>query len=336
MGNLGFGTGKREHQYVKVRLSAYVDDEVSSRERRRIEAHLAHCEECRGELRALRWTVGLLRQAPPVKVPRLFVVREADLAKERRPARRRAPLLVTQWATAVVALLFVLVLGGDLLAGRGLPRLATAPLARGGREMVTVTQVVEKAAAEEVVVEEAVEQQADQVARAVPEATASPMSTLEARVEAEAAPVEVEVTKEVERETAGETPMAMKAPEGVGGGGGPVTATQEAEVMLAQPAPATTPTVAPAAAEALEATPVPPEAPQAELQPDVAAEAVKETERVLPTPAQPAEEYGLTAWAQEEGAVRRDVLLLWRGAEVVLGDALVGLLIAVVWMRSRR
>ena len=335
MGKLGFGMGKREHQFVGVRLSAYVDDEVSHRERRRIEAHLAHCEECRAELRALRWTVGLLRQAPPVKAPRLFVVREADLAKEQRPVRRRAPLLVTQWATAVVALLFVLVLGGDLLAGRGLPRRATAPLARGGREMVTVTQVVEKAAAEEVAVEEAVEQREDQVARDAPEATPLSIPTLEARVEAEAAPVEAQVTKEVERETAGETPMAMKAPEGVGGGGGPVTATQEAEVMLAQPAPATTATGAVAAAEALEETPSPPEASEVEVQLDVAAEAVKETERVLPTPAQPSEAYGLTAWAREEGEVRRDVLL-WRGAEVVLGVALVGLLIAVVWMRSRR
>jgi uncharacterized membrane protein YccC len=50
---------------------------------------------------------------------------------------------------------------------------------------------------------------------------------------------------------------------------------------------------------------------------------------------QPGEEYGLTAQAWEEGEVRREVLL-WRGAEVVLGVALVGLLIAVVWMRSRR
>jgi anti-sigma factor RsiW len=345
MGKLGFGMWKREHRYVEVRLSAYVDDEVSDRERRRIEAHLAHCGECRAELRALRWTVSLLRQAPPVKAPRLFVVREADLAKERRPARRRAPLLVTQWATAAVALLFVLILGADLLVGRGLPQVAGVPL-RGGREEVAVTQlverevvvtqVVEKAVAEEVVVEEAIEQQADQVARAAPEATAPPMPTVEARVEAEAAPVEGEVTKEVERETANETPMAMKAPEGVGGGGGPVTATQEAEVMLAQPAPATTPTGAAATAEALEATSLPPEPPEAEMQLDVAAEAVKETERVLPTPVQPSEEYGLTAWAHEEGAVRRDVLLLWRGAEVVLGIALVGLLVAVVWMRSRR
>jgi len=344
MGKLGFGMGKREHQFVGVRLSAYVDDEISDRERRRIEAHLAHCEECQAELRALRWTVGLLRQAPPVKAPRLFVVREADLASERRPARRRAPLLVTQWATAVVALLFVLILGADLLAGRGLPQIAGVPL-RGGQEEVAVTQlverevvvtlVVEKPVAEEVVVEEAVEQQADQVARALPEATAPPTPTLAARVEAEAAPVEGEVTKEVEREAVVETPMAMKAPEDVSGGGGPVTATQEAEVMFAQPALAPTATGAVAAAEALEEPPSPPEAPEVVPQPDVAEQAPKETERVLPTPVQPSEEYGLTTQAWEEGEVRREVLL-WRGAEVVLGVALVGLLIAVVWMRSRR
>ncbi len=335
MGKLGFGWGKREHRYVEVRLSTYVDDEVSDRERRRIESHLAGCEACRAELRALRWTVGLLRQTPPVKAPRLFVVREADLAKERQPARARIPLRATQWATAVVALLFVLVVGVDLLAGRGLPRFATAPLARGGREVVIVTEVVEKEAADEVVIEKAVEQPAEQVMRAMPETTASPMPMQEARVEEEAAPVEVEVTKEVELEIAGETPMAMKAPEGLGGGG-PVTATEEAKVMLAQPAATPEPTAAAAVAEAPEAAPLPPAVPEAELQPDVTAEAAVEGERAFAMPAHPTEEPVLTEWASEGSEVQGGVLLLWRGAEVLLGVALVGLLVAVVWMRSRR
>jgi anti-sigma factor RsiW len=91
MGKWGLGRDKREHRYVGVRLSAYVDGEVSDRERRRIETHLASCEACRAELRALRWTVGLLRQTPSVRAPRLFVVREADLVKEQQPVRARVP-----------------------------------------------------------------------------------------------------------------------------------------------------------------------------------------------------------------------------------------------------
>jgi hypothetical protein len=336
MGKWGFGGEKRKHRYVEVRLSAYVDHEVSDRERRRIETHLAHCPECRAELRALRWTVDLLHQAPPVKAPRRFVVREADLARERQPVRRRAPLPVTQWATAVVALLFVLVLGADLLAGRGLPRAASTPLARGEREMVIVTQVVEKevavqAAPIEAAAEEAVEQQADQVARAMPGETAPPMPTLEAQVEAEAAPAEGEGTKAGEPKATGETPMAMKAPPELGATEA-ATVTEEAAIMLAQPEPSPTPGE-PGGGGGLQPTPapLPTEPPEAELQPKTEAREPELTERLLPTPSQVADEYGLGAWDQ----LRRDELL-WRVAEVSLGIALLGLLIAVVWMRSKR
>ena len=311
MVKLGWSKDKREHRYVDARLSAYVDDEVSDREQRRIEAHLAACETCRAELRVLRWTVGLLRQAPPVKAPRLFAVREADLAQERQPARARAPLQLTQWATAVVALLFVLVVGVDLLAGRGLPRAATTPLARGERDSVSVTEVVEV----EALPQEAVEQPAEEVAQVMPEA-APPMPTLEAQLEAEAAPVDREDTKRREVEATGETPMAIQAqPELLAPETVTVTATEEAAIMLA--APEASP------------TPAPEELPEVALQPEAQLEEPKLAERALPTPSRAVEEYGLRT------LVWRNVLL-WRIAQVVLGLALVGLLIAVVWMRSRR
>lgn len=338
MGKWGLSKDKREHRYVEVRLSAYVDGEVSDRERRRIETHLASCEACRAELRALRWTVGLLQQTPPVKVPRLFVVREADLVQERQPARARAPLRVTQWATAVVALLFVLVLGVDLIAGRGLPRPASTLVARGEREMTIATRTV---------AEQAVEQQTDQVARAMPDETAPPLPTLEARIEAEAAVAEEAGTKVGEPAETAEAPMAMKAHEL--DTTETVTATAEAEMMLAQPAPSLTPAPAepsgggglPPTAAATEeagimlaqpapnATQAPAEPPGADLQPETEAREPKLPERVLPTPSPASEEYGLWGAMQQEA-------LLWRITEVVLGLALVGLLIAVVWMRSRR
>jgi hypothetical protein len=301
----GFNKDNREHRYVEERLSAYVDGEVSSRERRRIESHLAGCEACRAELRALRWTVDLLRQTPPVKAPRRFVVREADVAKA--PARARAPLQVTQWATAVVALLFVLVVGVDLLAGRGLPRAATVPVARGEREMLTVTQVVEE--------------QTDQVARAMPGETPPPMPTLEARIEAEAAPVEAAAEAE-QPETTG-APMALKG-QGLDATG-TVTVTEEAGAMLAAPGPSPTP-----AGVGGGGTP-PPEAPapEVDLQPESQAPEPKLTERALPTPSQEVERYGLRRFVLRQ-------VLLWRVAEVTLGLVLLGLLIAVVWMRGRR
>jgi anti-sigma factor RsiW len=331
MSELGMNEGKRVHRYVAARLSAYVDGEVSHRERRRIESHLASCEACRAELRALRWTVDLLRQTPPVKAPRLFVVREADLVKERPRARARMPLQVTQWATAVVALLFVLVVGVDLLAGRGLPRAGIAPVARGEREMAAVTEVVE---------EQAVEQQTDQVARAVPDETPPPMPTLEARIEAEAAPAEEAASKAGEPGETPEAPMAMKAPELDATEA--MTATEEAGVMLAQPALSPTPAppeasggggappvTATAEPEIALAHPAPTEPPEVDLQPEVEAPAPKPTERVLPTPSQWTGEYGLRTLLPQD-------VLLWRIAEAVLGLALVLLLVAVVWMRSRR
>lgn len=324
--------GKREHRYVEARLSAYVDNEVSDRERRRVESHLASCEACRADLRALRWTVGLLRQTPPVKAPRLFVVREADLAKGRQRTPARVPLRVTQWATAVVALLFVLVVGVDLLAGRGLPRAGTAPVARGAWE-TAITQSVE---------EQPVEQQADQAARAMPDETPPPMPTLEARAEAEAAPAEGASAKAGEREGTGEVPKALKAPEL--DATETVTVTEEAEMMLAQPAPGATsapaepsgggglPPSATATAqpEIALAQPAPTEPPPVDVRPEAETQAPNLAERVLPTPPQAAEEYGLRTLMRQQG------VLLWRIAEAALGLVLLGLLIAVVWMRVRR
>ena len=341
MGKLGFDKGKREHRYVAVRLSAYVDDEVSGRERRRIEAHLASCEACRGELRALRWTVGLLRQTPPVKAPRLFAVREADLVNRRQPVQARVPLQATQWATAVVALLFVLVIGVDLLAGGGLRRASTTPVARGEREVVAVTQVVEKEVAVEAAPQEAApqlaapqlaapegaaEQEADQVARALPDETAPLMPTPAAQVEAEALPAEREGMKAGAPEPTDAALTAMQGEEvGVAEA---VTVTGEAAIMLAQPVPSPTP----APAEPGGGGGLPPAAtapPEVERQPEIEAPEPKPNEHALPTPSPVTGEYGLRA------LVRQDVLL-WRVAEAVLGLALVGLLIAVVWMRSRR
>jgi anti-sigma factor RsiW len=353
MGKLGSGMGGREHAYVENRLSAYVDDQVSGRERRRIEAHLAHCETCRADLRTLRWTVGLLHQAPQVKAPRRFVVREADLDRAQRPMRRMSPLMVAQWATAVVALLLVLVLGGDLLAGRGRLPIGSASL-RGERESVAaaVTQAAETGPAKD----EVTAQAEDRVAQALPEATPSAPPMIKSQ--AAGAPTEEEAPKAAESERAAETPMAaLKAPPNVEATEA-VTATEEGGVMLAAPGPSPTaasgpqgepqgggglpptplstespavePPVEPPAAE------LPTEPPAAELQPTSQEHASRLAAQAAPTPSAVAETYGLTARAGSEGGASAIVVLVWRGVEAILGLALVVLLVVVVWMRSRR
>jgi hypothetical protein len=117
---------RTEHEYVGQRLSSYLDDQLSEEERARVEDHLHACERCRRDLRTLRWTTGLLRETPALEVPRSFVLREADLAPQRAAPAWRSPFAL-RWATAVVAVLLVLVVAGDALTGAWLPRHGAAP-----------------------------------------------------------------------------------------------------------------------------------------------------------------------------------------------------------------
>jgi predicted anti-sigma-YlaC factor YlaD len=105
---------------VQGLLSPYIDGQIGSSERDRVESHLEECQVCRRELELLRATVNLLHRVAVVSPPRSFALAEVDA--KRRPAalKREAP----QWrrvpalgslrvATAVAALLLVFVLAGD-------------------------------------------------------------------------------------------------------------------------------------------------------------------------------------------------------------------------------
>jgi anti-sigma factor RsiW len=61
----------REHGWTQARLSDYLDDDLPPGERRRVEAHVELCPECRRVLRTLRRTLeGLmsLRMTAPREV----------------------------------------------------------------------------------------------------------------------------------------------------------------------------------------------------------------------------------------------------------------------------
>jgi anti-sigma factor RsiW len=67
-------------------MSAYLDGELASRPRVRMERHTGECPECRGVLHGLRRMLGLLRE-----LPRSSAAAEApDIAAAVR-ARLRAP-----------------------------------------------------------------------------------------------------------------------------------------------------------------------------------------------------------------------------------------------------
>jgi hypothetical protein len=68
-------------------LSALLDEALASDERRRVEAHLAECAECRSEVARLRQTVALLRRVEPARAPVGFVDRV--VAARPRPWYRR-------------------------------------------------------------------------------------------------------------------------------------------------------------------------------------------------------------------------------------------------------
>lgn len=56
---------KRDHRWAPGHMSAYLDGELASRLRARMQRHTAECAECRRILRSLRRMLGLLQGLPP-------------------------------------------------------------------------------------------------------------------------------------------------------------------------------------------------------------------------------------------------------------------------------
>ncbi|MGN6169189.1 MAG: anti-sigma factor family protein [Solirubrobacteraceae bacterium] len=54
-----------DHRWAPARMSAYLDVELSSRRRRRMERHLGECQECRRVLAGLRTMLEQLHSLPP-------------------------------------------------------------------------------------------------------------------------------------------------------------------------------------------------------------------------------------------------------------------------------
>lgn len=106
---------KTEHERCQDSLSAFLDGELTTRERSKVQGHLEECSACRADLESLRRTVSLLRAAPVVRPPRSFVLPAAEGAKRKQVVRRRLSYAYLQGATAVATVLLVLVVSGDVL-----------------------------------------------------------------------------------------------------------------------------------------------------------------------------------------------------------------------------
>lgn len=94
-------------------LSAYIDNAVDAGERRRAEQLIAVCAACAQEVQELRMFRELLRDLPNIQPRRSFTLDAATVAPQRRLL---FPTL--RWSSLVAALLFVVVLGVDVLGGR--------------------------------------------------------------------------------------------------------------------------------------------------------------------------------------------------------------------------
>ncbi len=298
-------------------LSAYLDDQLSAGERARLEAQLATDPVLRAELDTLRHTVALVRDLPPVPIPRNFILPRTVAARPRPVQRARprpawtAPLLTA--ATAVVSLVFVVVLAGDLLLS-GVGGQAFAPAAAPPMEAEAPQVALESAP----VIEE-VEVEVEEV---IPAATSLPMPM--------EVPPEVVSTAVVEAEHYdAEAPRAAETTVPAAGGGLSENATA--------PAPSPSPAVVEKAAVAPTAPTVATALPQ------------EETNGAEPTPSEVAEVAPLMVEEEETEAPRDErgapegeavglrSVIPWRVLEIALGLAALGLALATIWAwRARR
>lgn len=323
-----FGRQTKEQEQRDELLSAYLDDQLSAGERARLEAQLKTDPALQVELEALRHTVALVRDLPPVPIPRNFILPQTVMARPRpAPTTRRrralrakpqdkawaAPFLTA--ATSIASLLFVIVLAGDLLLSRvgGLafaPASAPLPEAEAPKTELTPPLVGQELGAEETMPTDAI-------------STATPLP-MEAPVEAP-----LETTAEAER-GAVVTPQVAASPAPAMGGGGP-TEEPAAPAPVPSPAEAEELTVAPTMATA---------AAVAEEKDEGSAEPTPSV--VIETPPSEVEEEEADAAEDRqdvpESAVTEPVTISpWRVLEVALGLTTLGLALATVWAwRARR
>jgi hypothetical protein len=116
-----------EHLRVDA-LSAYHDepDTFAPAIRAAIDDHLADCTDCAAALDDLRSLVAGLEALPEPVVPRSFALTPALLAERDVPApldarrlspRRERQMMFVAWASAIAAVLLVVVLGADAISG---------------------------------------------------------------------------------------------------------------------------------------------------------------------------------------------------------------------------
>jgi hypothetical protein len=181
------------------RLSAYLDGELSRKERTRLERDLQTRADLRAVLDDLQRTRGLLRSQPVIRAPRNFTLtpQMAGIKSPRPASRRLAP--VFSMVSVMAAALFMLVLVGDFLSLGRQPalfqvasRAVSLPMAAAPME-VAQTELVAPAALEAESIEGQVEAESPPPAaplaeNAITAVTPTPAATAQSPSLAEAYP----------------------------------------------------------------------------------------------------------------------------------------------------
>ena len=121
-------------------LSAYLDGMLPLEEIAVLEARLRQEPALLTRLDGLRVTVSALRDLPEVETPRNFILSPSMVAQPKtatRPRQRRV-WPVFGWATAVAALMFLLVFGSDVFFVA--PSLRSQPAVSGAEKFQTIVQ----------------------------------------------------------------------------------------------------------------------------------------------------------------------------------------------------
>jgi predicted anti-sigma-YlaC factor YlaD len=110
--------------HVTEWLGAYLDGELDGGRLRRVEAHLAQCPLCQGELDGLRALSAVLQESPAMETPERFVARvglRLPRHQERPPVERALEL---SWKLVPAGLLFALAFAQTVFVTGGLVQLA--------------------------------------------------------------------------------------------------------------------------------------------------------------------------------------------------------------------
>lgn len=230
---------KSEEERRQEALSAYLDNVLTPTERQRFEQQLASDDVLRAELEEQRLIKASMSRLPRMRAPRNFTL---DPALYGRPVAATAARLypVMRMATAVVAIMFVLVLVLDLgpFGGFGQGSMAEAPVPAAESEIAEApaaaeeADLLEQAAERAIIAEEEIEvSRVVEAEEAVEEPAAEEPLAMEAPAE-EAATTQEYAADAVAEEAAAAEVEAEEAPplspDEVTGGGGPAEGTPTA------------------------------------------------------------------------------------------------------------